>query len=63
MKLFENGKILVYNIKANNEIYRIECNIYLYIKSIFDYTNSLIYLLNLENIYIYDLKEKKKTFE
>ena len=60
MALFENGKILVYNIKASNEIHRIECNKYLCIKSIFDYTNSLIYLLNLENIYIYDLKKKKK---
>ena len=61
--LFENGFIRIYNIKNKNELYNIKCDVISCKKSIFDYNNSLIYLLSYENIFIYDLEKKKKVLE
>jgi len=60
--LFDNGFIRIYNIKNKNELYNIKCELISCKKSIFDYNNSLIYLLSYKNIYIYDLKKQKKIF-
>ena len=59
----EKGNILVYNIENNEEINKINCEVFSIVKPLFDEKNSLFFLLTKKNIFIYDLVSKKKIFK
>ena len=63
MILFEDGKIIIYDIEKNVELNKIDCIMFSCKKSIYDEDNSLLYLLDKENIFVYDLQLKKSIFE
>ena len=60
---FDNKNISIYDIENNKEISIMDCDINKYKKSIFDENNYLIYIMDKNKIYIYDLKSGIKEFE